>query len=48
MTSNLGAEALVTDATHEGAVSDITKSQVMNAVRQNFAPEFVNRIDEMV
>ncbi|KAJ2957998.1 hypothetical protein NQZ79_g6355 [Umbelopsis isabellina] len=46
--NNLGAEALVTDATHEGAVSDNTKSQVMNAVRQNFAPEFVNRIDEMV
>lgn len=48
MTSNLGADALVADVAHEGIVSDSAKSEVMHAVRQSFAPEFVNRIDEMV
>lgn len=48
MTSNLGADALVTDVAHEGIVSDSAKSEVMNAVRQSFSPEFLNRIDEMV
>jgi hypothetical protein len=48
MTSNLGAESLVTDVDHEGIVSDNVKAEVMHSVRQAFAPEFVNRIDEMV
>ncbi|KAH8554372.1 P-loop containing nucleoside triphosphate hydrolase protein [Umbelopsis sp. PMI_123] len=48
MTSNLGAESLVTDVDHEDIVSDKVKAEVMHSVRQAFAPEFVNRIDEMV
>jgi hypothetical protein len=48
MTSNLGAESLVTDVDQEGIVSDSAKTEVMHSVRQAFAPEFVNRIDEMV
>jgi ATP-dependent Clp protease ATP-binding subunit ClpA len=48
MTSNLGAESLVTDVDQEGIVSDSAKAEVMHSVRQTFAPEFINRIDEMV
>ncbi|CEP16667.1 hypothetical protein [Parasitella parasitica] len=48
MTSNLGAEALVHDTNQEGVVSSRAKDSVMEAVRRSFAPEFVNRIDEMV
>lgn len=48
MTSNLGAESLVTDVDQEGIVSDGAKKEVMHSVHQAFAPEFVNRIDEMV
>ncbi|KAK9681250.1 hypothetical protein K7432_015692 [Basidiobolus ranarum] len=48
MTSNLGAEALVSDVSKEGEVSVRAKQNVMEAVRHAFAPEFVNRIDEMV
>ncbi|KAL0090104.1 heat shock protein 78 [Phycomyces blakesleeanus] len=48
MTSNLGAEALVSDASSDTTVSTRARSSVMDAVRHNFAPEFINRIDEMV
>lgn len=48
MTSNLGAEALVTDKTDDGVVSKQAKNMVMDAVRHNFSPEFINRVDEMV
>lgn len=48
MTSNLGAEALVRDVNEDGEVTSSAKNSVMEAVRHSFAPEFVNRIDEMV
>lgn len=48
MTSNLGAEALISDVNGQGEVSPRAKESVYDAVRRNFAPEFVNRIDEMV
>lgn len=48
MTSNLGADALVTDVNEDGTVSARAKQSVMDAVHRAFAPEFVNRIDEMV
>lgn len=48
MTSNLGAEALVSDVSEEGVVSASARRNVMEAVRQAFSPEFINRIDEMV
>ncbi|KAI7908182.1 P-loop containing nucleoside triphosphate hydrolase protein [Cokeromyces recurvatus] len=48
MTSNLGAEALVHDDPNSDTVSPRAKESVMEAVRRSFAPEFVNRIDEMV
>lgn len=48
MTSNLGAEALVSDKSDNGNVSREAKNMVMDAVRHNFSPEFINRVDEMV
>ncbi|KAG1513426.1 hypothetical protein G6F52_010167 [Rhizopus delemar] len=48
MTSNLGAEALVSDSGFSGEVSSGAKNHVFEAVRHAFAPEFINRIDEMV
>ena len=48
MTSNLGAEALIADGNVNGEVSPRAKENVYEAVRRTFAPEFVNRIDEMV
>lgn len=48
MTSNLGAEALVNDKSDNGNVSREAKNMVMDAVRHNFSPEFINRVDEMV
>lgn len=48
MTSNLGADALVSDVNADGEVSPRAKQHVLEAVRHSFAPEFINRIDEMV
>ncbi|KAI9493980.1 P-loop containing nucleoside triphosphate hydrolase protein [Zychaea mexicana] len=48
MTSNLGAEALVADVRDDGGVSPKAKQSVMDALRHAFAPEFLNRVDEMV
>jgi ATP-dependent Clp protease ATP-binding subunit ClpB len=46
MTSNLGAEYLV--AQPEGQDTDAVRDQVMAAVRANFRPEFLNRVDEII
>ncbi len=46
LTSNLGAEYLA--AQPEGQDSDAVRPQVMQAVRQRFRPEFLNRLDEMI
>jgi ATP-dependent Clp protease ATP-binding subunit ClpB len=47
MTSNLGAEAFLEDH-GDDVVSPETKSKVLSKVKSHFAPEFVNRIDELV
>ena len=46
MTSNLGAEHLANQP--EGQDSDAVRPQVMDAVRANFRPEFLNRLDEII
>jgi ATP-dependent Clp protease ATP-binding subunit ClpB len=46
MTSNLGAELLVNQP--EGPITEGTKEKVIEIVRHHFAPEFMNRIDEVV
>ena len=46
MTSNLGA-AFLNDM-GEGPVKSATRELVLGAIRGHFAPEFINRIDEIV
>ena len=46
LTSNLGAEFLA--AQPEGEDSTAVRSQVMQAVRGHFRPEFLNRLDEII
>jgi ATP-dependent Clp protease ATP-binding subunit ClpB len=49
MTSNLGS-AFITERTmaEGGTVDDATRRQVMEALRDHFRPEFLNRIDEII
>jgi ATP-dependent Clp protease ATP-binding subunit ClpB len=46
MTSNLGAEYLVNLKETEDV--DVVRDQVMQVVRANFRPEFLNRVDEVI
>eukprot|EP01122_Echinamoeba_exundans_P006778 TRINITY_DN1973_c0_g2_i3.p1 TRINITY_DN1973_c0_g2~~TRINITY_DN1973_c0_g2_i3.p1 ORF type:complete len:597 (+),score=98.68 TRINITY_DN1973_c0_g2_i3:755-2545(+) len=46
MTSNIGAEHLA--ALPEGSQSMDVRADVMNAVRHHLAPEFLNRIDDII
>jgi ATP-dependent Clp protease ATP-binding subunit ClpB len=46
MTSNMGAEFLA--AQGEGEDVEAVRPQVMDVVRRNFRPEFLNRIDEII
>jgi ATP-dependent Clp protease ATP-binding subunit ClpB len=46
LTSNLGARAL--SELPEGMDAGVAKAEVMEAVRQHFRPEFLNRLDEQI
>ncbi|WP_026381320.1 ATP-dependent chaperone ClpB [Afifella pfennigii] len=46
MTSNLGAEYLT--GLKEGEDVDVVRDEVMQVVRANFRPEFLNRVDEVI
>jgi ATP-dependent Clp protease ATP-binding subunit ClpB len=48
MTSNLGSEYLISGITEDGQLLEDVRSTVMNTLRSNFRPEFLNRIDEVV
>lgn len=48
MTSNMGAQLLLTDVQQHGTVTAEGEEQVMQVVRKRFAPEFLNRLDDMV
>jgi len=49
MTSNLGAEYLLKDdSVQNNRVTDKTRTKVMDTVRGYFAPEFLNRLDDIV
>ncbi|RTE70531.1 Heat shock protein hsp98 [Fusarium euwallaceae] len=48
MTSNLGAEYLIRPGVKEGRVDSGTREMVMNALRNYFLPEFLNRINSVV
>ncbi len=46
MTSNMGAEFLANQP--DGEDVEVVRPQVMDVVRRNFRPEFLNRIDEII
>lgn len=48
LTSNLGQDILINNATQEGPIPPETKTKVMDVVRHAYAPEFLNRIDEFI
>ena len=48
MTSNLGAEFLARQNAPDGKIDSTTKELVMNALRNYFLPEFLNRISSIV
>lgn len=48
MTSNLGSDYLINGITKDGQLLEDVRSTVMNTLRSNFRPEFLNRIDEVV
>jgi ATP-dependent Clp protease ATP-binding subunit ClpA len=48
MTSNLGAEYLARPNQPDGKIDPATKEMVMNALRNYFLPEFLNRISSIV
>lgn len=48
MTSNLGAEYLLEISQKDEVVPASVKDKVFSAVRRHFAPEFINRLDDMV
>ena len=49
LTSNLGAEYLQPDTVDaDGVLAGTARNLVMDAVRQAFKPEFLNRLDEMI
>jgi ATP-dependent Clp protease ATP-binding subunit ClpB len=47
MTSNLGADILLS-AINRGGVTAEDKNKVMEVVKKNFRPEFLNRLDDIV
>jgi ATP-dependent Clp protease ATP-binding subunit ClpB len=48
MTSNIGAEYLVTGASTDGDIDPETRDKIMAELRAHFRPEFLNRIDDIV
>jgi len=48
MTSNIGSTLIQEGMAGKKQLDDFTKGQVMEAVREQFRPEFLNRIDEIV
>jgi ATP-dependent Clp protease ATP-binding subunit ClpB len=48
MTSNIGSLALLDEITEEGEISEEARKTVMGELRQNFRPEFLNRVDDVV
>lgn len=48
MTSNLGAEYLARPTGKDGKIDPTTREMVMNALRNYFLPEFLNRISSII
>ena len=48
MTSNLGSQAIQLGMAGGGSLTESVRGEVMDALRANFRPEFLNRVDEVV
>jgi ATP-dependent Clp protease ATP-binding subunit ClpB len=48
MTSNIGSHLLQMGMEGKDTLDEATRSRVMDALRQHFRPEFLNRVDEIV
>jgi ATP-dependent Clp protease ATP-binding subunit ClpB len=48
MTSNIGSQYLLEGVTPEGQISTDAREKVMNELRWQFRPEFLNRVDDIV
>jgi ATP-dependent Clp protease ATP-binding subunit ClpB len=48
MTSNIGSEYLVGDATSDGEIKPDAHERVLAEMRMHFRPEFLNRLDDIV
>src|SRR5436190_924306 len=48
MTSNIGSRHLIENASESGEIAEPVRKKVMNELRANFRPEFLNRVDEIV
>jgi len=48
MTSNIGAPHLIEGITPEGDIREEARQAVMRELKENFRPEFLNRVDDIV
>ena len=48
MTSNIGAELIDFSNEQKNEIEVYTKEKIMEEVRKNFKPEFLNRIDDLI
>jgi ATP-dependent Clp protease ATP-binding subunit ClpB len=48
MTSNIGSQTLLENASEDGTISEETENQVLEQLRIHFKPEFLNRIDDTI
>src|SRR5262249_42783877 len=48
MTSNIGSNLIQEEMANRGKLDDETKEEVLEVLRHQFRPEFLNRIDEVV
>ena len=48
MTSNMGSDVLLASVSEYGKITEACRDQVMAALRMNFRPEFLNRVDDIV
>jgi ATP-dependent Clp protease ATP-binding subunit ClpB len=48
MTSNIGSEYLIEDATADGEIKPGARDRVLATMRSYFGPEFLNRLDDIV
>ncbi|AFS79339.1 chaperone protein ClpB [Gottschalkia acidurici 9a] len=48
MTSNIGSQYLIDGIDESGEITEEAREEVMDTMRVNFKPEFLNRIDEII